>query len=335
MGAASVASAACRAGEAAPRGLNRWDQAEELFLRFVGVFWSTCSFGKCRPAGPLTPREREPTAFESDDTIAHSWVFRAFSAWLCTYADVVHGFEVKGLEQLPKGEPVLFILPHSTHNVDIFVCLFKMQRLCGRFPRGLFHRGVMLIWGWLIRCFGGVSGKRDIALQLAKAGLDTACVPGGVEDVLHHLTGNGKSAYELCWESHNNPGVLRTGFGAVASELGAGFKIVPLFVENGEEMKCNVLFELWTMLRLDVVYGAAMRCMPGPLHWLLWQVSPSPSLYLALYLALALALSRSLALSLSLSRARAHAVRARALSCVCIYTLLLRSVSQSCSFEYI
>jgi 1-acyl-sn-glycerol-3-phosphate acyltransferase len=146
-----------------------------------------------------------------DEKIAHGWVFRVFSAWLCTYADIVHGFEVSGLEKIADNEPVLFILPHSTHNVDIFVCLFKMQQLCGRFPRGLFHRGVMLCWGWLLRFFGGVPGKRDIAHELAKAGIHTACVPGGVEDVLHHLTGNGRTAYELCWESHNKPGELRTG----------------------------------------------------------------------------------------------------------------------------
>ena len=165
----------------------------------------------------------------------------------------MHAFDVKGLENVPLDEPVLFITPHSTHSVDIFVCLFKMQQKCGRFPRGLFHRGVMLCWGWLIRFFGGVPGKRDIAHELATAGLHTACIPGGVEDVLHHLTGNGRTAYELCWESHNHPGVLRSGFGAVASEIGEGFKIVPLFCENGEEMKFNPFFELWTFLQLDVV----------------------------------------------------------------------------------
>ena len=38
-------------------------------------------------------------------------------------------------------------------------------------------------------------------------------------------------------------------------------------------MKCNLLFELWTFLRLDVVYGEVMRRMPGPIHWLMWQVA--------------------------------------------------------------
>ena len=42
-------------------------------------------------------------------------------------------------------------------------------------------------------------------------------------------------------------------------------------------MKCNLLFELWTFLRLDVVYGEVMRRMPGPIHWLMWQVATEAS----------------------------------------------------------
>jgi 1-acyl-sn-glycerol-3-phosphate acyltransferase len=252
-----------------------WDRAEDRFAALLGaaVKWVTFGRAKLEPAPLRAPRLREPRAFHRDEEIAQGWVFRAFSAGLCTYADVVHAFSVQGLEKLPRDEPVLFVLPHSTHNMDIFVSLFKMQQLCGRFPRGLFHRGVMLCWGWLLRHFGGVPGKRDIAYELAMEGIHTACIPGGVEDVLHHLTASGRTAYELCWESHNNPGVLRTGFGSVAREIGSGFKIVPMYVENGEEMKCNVLFEIWTALKLDVLYGWTMRQMPGPVHWLMWQVA--------------------------------------------------------------
>ena len=257
------------------KGGTMWDKAEERAAAALGTVVRLLSFGMCNfePTPLRSPRQREPRAFDSDETIARGWVFRAFSAGLCTYADVVHAFSVRGLEQLPRDEPVLFVLPHSTHNIDIFISLFKMQQLCGRFPRGLFHRGVMLCWGWLLRHFGGVPGKRDIAYELAMDGLHTACVPGGVEDVLHHLTGSGRTAYELCWESHNSPGVLRTGFGNVAREIGAGFRIVPMYVENGEEMRCNVVFEIWTALRLDALYGWTMRQMPKPLHWLMWQVA--------------------------------------------------------------
>lgn len=262
-------------GEAVTRAAqNRWDLAEEMATRTIETAVSWLSFGQCSyTARPQTPRQREPRAYQSDEEIARGWIFRAFSASICAYADVVHAFDVRGLDRLPKDEPVLFILPHSTHNVDIFVCLFKMQQMCGRFPRGLFHRGVMLCWGWLLRFFGGVPGKRDIAVDLAKAGFNIACVPGGVEDILHHLTGNGRKAYELCWESHNHPGVLRKGFGSVACEVGEGFRIVPLFVENGEEMKCNVLFEVVTGLGLDVAYGSIMRKMPSPIAWLMWQIA--------------------------------------------------------------
>jgi len=47
---------------------------------------------------------------------------------------------------------------------------------------------------------------------------------------------------------------------------------VPLFCENGEEIKLNVVFEIWTGLKLDVLYGFVMRRMPSPIHWFMWQV---------------------------------------------------------------
>jgi hypothetical protein len=37
-------------------------------------------------------------------------------------------------------------------------------------------------------------------------------------------------------------------------------------------MECNLLFEVWTLLRLDVLYGSLMRIMPPPIHWFMWQV---------------------------------------------------------------
>ena len=54
-------------------------------------------------------------------------------------------------------------------------------------------------------------------------------------------------------------------------------------------MRWNPLFDAWSALRLDSLYGAAVRRMPAPLAWLLWNVRtalslciPSPSCIRAL-----------------------------------------------------
>ena len=54
---------------------------------------------------------------------------------------------------------------HTTHNVDIFMSLFFLQRLRGRVCLALGHHAILLINPW-IRMFGFVPGKRELAITL-------------------------------------------------------------------------------------------------------------------------------------------------------------------------
>ena len=61
-----------------------------------------------------------------------------------------------------------------------------------------------------------------------------------------------------------------------ASDIHLG-QVHPFFCENGEEMKWNPVFELWTWLGLDLLYGALLRMLPRSLEWIFWQVIPASS----------------------------------------------------------
>ena len=111
----------------------------------------------------------------------------------------------------------------------------------------------------------------------------------------------GAEAHTLLWRS--NAGRDRTGFAAVAVAAGPGCRVYPCFVENCEvhvhrsamvpctpntntqsrvrarvfaraeqEMRWNPVFDLWTLLRLDLAYGRLMRALPWPLGWIMWEV---------------------------------------------------------------
>ena len=54
---------------------------------------------------------------------------------------------------------------HTTHNVDIFMCLFCLQQMTGRVCIALGHRAILLINPWL-RFLGFVPGNRDLAIAL-------------------------------------------------------------------------------------------------------------------------------------------------------------------------
>ncbi|EKX45613.1 hypothetical protein GUITHDRAFT_138833 [Guillardia theta CCMP2712] len=122
-----------------------------------------------------------------------------------------------------------------------------------------------------LRYFGAVPGYRDTAYELLKSGNWVAVVPGGAEEIMAHSTCNGRSAYVVSWVSKS--GKKRAGFARVALKMGKGFQIFPCFCENGEEMKFNLFFELWTFLRLDILVGIIIRLTPDPMRWLLMQLA--------------------------------------------------------------
>lgn len=102
-------------------------------------------------------------------------------------------------------------------------------------------------WAPLLRFLGSVPGYRGTASALLKAGHWVAVIPGGLEEA---LAGH-ESSYALNWPAK------RRGFVEVARE--ARVPIVPVMVQNSEEMKFNVLFWLWNVLRLHRPGWAATR----------------------------------------------------------------------------
>jgi len=168
------------------------------------------------------------------------------------------------------------------HSTDVFVGAMMGQRVGGKVIRGLVHRVVLACAPWL-RLLGLFPGRRDTAIAMLKENNWCACIPGGIEEIMEHTTGNGERAYEIWWRSHNQDGRNRKGFAEVALQMGPGFKVFPFFFENGEEMKWNPIFELWCYFRLDRLYGAVMRSLPAPLEWLAWHAAIQVTFHLSLW----------------------------------------------------
>merc|ERR1712203_768579 len=142
-------------------------------------------------------------------------------------------FDVKGVENLPPpGKGALLISMHSTHNADIPMGLNGLHDQTSRVPRGLLHRVVFMVNPWC-KYLGLIPGQRHTAKHLLQQGFLTCVLPGGGEEA---MAGH-ENAYELHprWKD-------RRGFATVAKEAGAD--IIPVFLQNVEEMRFNPFFFL-------------------------------------------------------------------------------------------
>lgn len=177
-------------------------------------------------------RMRESVAFLSDDEMSGSIVYRATKLFMYHFWGWFHDFELRGLENLPAGKGALIISMHTTHNMDIFMGVTGIHELTGRAPRGLLHR-VLFEFFPSVRYVGMVPGSRGTAVQLLKEGFLCCVLPGGAEEA---MCGH-ENAYRLHprWDD-------RRGYVHVAKE--AGVDVVPVFLQNAEEMRFNVFFFL-------------------------------------------------------------------------------------------
>jgi hypothetical protein len=106
------------------------------------------------------------------------------------YSRIMHDFSVEGWQKLPMDGPALLVSTHTTHSTDILICCLTAHKLSGRVVRGLLHRILITCMPWL-RYFGLVPGYRDSAVQLLRQGNWVGVVPGGAEEISHHIGNHG------------------------------------------------------------------------------------------------------------------------------------------------
>eukprot|EP00300_Choanocystis_sp_HF-7_P034408 c47132_g1_i1.p1 GENE.c47132_g1_i1~~c47132_g1_i1.p1 ORF type:complete len:353 (+),score=55.15 c47132_g1_i1:1-1059(+) len=203
----------------------------------------------------------EPMAYLSDSVLSSSLFFKFWKAVTLPFARWFWALRVQGVENAPRDSGALFVALHTTHSHDIFTGIFAVEELTGKVTRSLVHR-MVCDWLPLIRYLGTVPGYKNTAATLLKSGYWVAVIPGGVEEALQGFEG----AYQVNWPEN------RVGFAHVIKE--AKVPIVPVFIENGEEMKFNVVLWLWNLLRLHRIGWAATRLpVLGPVFFKIGIVS--------------------------------------------------------------
>eukprot|EP00930_Biecheleria_cincta_P097888 TRINITY_DN89574_c0_g1_i1.p1 TRINITY_DN89574_c0_g1~~TRINITY_DN89574_c0_g1_i1.p1 ORF type:complete len:369 (+),score=48.38 TRINITY_DN89574_c0_g1_i1:858-1964(+) len=206
--------------------------------------------------------KEQPGAFLSDEAVGGTILYRITKFLNYRLACWFHGFEVKGVENLPlAGKGALLISMHSTHNADILVaCTGLHEASGGRAPRGLLHRIVFMLHPYT-RYMGMVPGQRYTAKHLIQRGYLTCVLPGGAEEA---MTGH-DNAYNLHprWKD-------RRGFAHVAQDADAD--IIPVFIKNAEEMRFSPIFYVCNRMGLTRIYTSLVDKRIPVFSWILKQM---------------------------------------------------------------
>lgn len=163
-----------------------------------------------------------------------------------------HGYELIGVEKLPKNGPALLIYYHGALPLDMYYILARLYLLTKRRLRNvaatfLFHFPGLLL---LLDVLGAVEGRtREQCVAILNNGEWLAISPGGVREALFS-----DENYKMIWNG-------RKGFAKVAIE--AKVPIYPVFTQNVREAMRAVktgrsflrrLYE-WSKLPLVPLYG--------------------------------------------------------------------------------
>uniref|UniRef100_A0A182JYD3 PCI domain-containing protein n=1 Tax=Anopheles christyi TaxID=43041 RepID=A0A182JYD3_9DIPT len=148
------------------------------------------------------------------------------------------GYEVIGLEHLPKTGGALLIYYHGALPIDMYYLTAETMLKCNRLIHTVGDRFLDHIPGWRLvsRVMKVTSGSVQSCVATLRAGELLSIAPGGVYEAQF-----GDNVYEVLWKN-------RTGFARVALE--AKVPIIPMFTVNIRECFRTVSFAKWIFLRL-------------------------------------------------------------------------------------
>lgn len=154
-------------------------------------------------------------------------IFSIAAVW-DAHARVYHGYEIKGLENLPKEGSGLIIYYHGAIPIDMYYFVASIYLKMDRLIYTVGDRFLFKLPGWNIiaQALKVSAGTVMSCTETLKNGHLLAISPGGVYEAQF-----GNNYYELLWQQ-------RLGFCKVALESKA--PIIPMFTENIREGFRNI-----------------------------------------------------------------------------------------------
>ncbi|VDO32692.1 unnamed protein product [Onchocerca flexuosa] len=135
---------------------------------------------------------------------------------------VWHGYEIKGLENVPSEGPALFVYYHGTLPIDVYYVIAKCMLHKKRTLHCVGDKFIFKMpgWGMICKVFYITPGTVDDCMERLKDGHLLCIAPGGVREALF----SDPTRYNIMW-------ARRLGFAKVI--IGCpGTPVIPMFTEN-------------------------------------------------------------------------------------------------------
>ncbi|VDK44201.1 unnamed protein product [Anisakis simplex] len=134
---------------------------------------------------------------------------------------VWHGYEIRGLENVPDSGPALFLYYHGTLPLDVYYVIAKCMLHKKRTLHCVGDKFIFKIPGWGLICkvFCITPGTVEDCIARLKDGHLLCISPGGVREALF----SDPSRYNIMWGK-------RLGFARVV--IGSQTPVIPMFTEN-------------------------------------------------------------------------------------------------------
>lgn len=155
---------------------------------------------------------------------------KIMAAFWDAHARLYHGYEVRGLENLPLEGPALIVCYHGALPVDMYYLVARVMVERDRLIYTVADRFLFKIPGWAIisESCNVSPGTTQSCTAILREGNLLCISPGGVYEAQF-----GDHYYELLWKN-------RIGFAKVALESKA--PVIPMFTENLREAFRSVGF---------------------------------------------------------------------------------------------
>ncbi|CAO1425489.1 unnamed protein product [Diamesa hyperborea] len=188
----------------------------------------------------------------ADDVNFWKVAIKFISAVWDSHATLYHGYEICGLEHMPKeGEAAIIVYYHGSIPIDMYYFVARIYLTYNRLIYTIGDRFLFKLpgWGIISQAMKVSPGTVKSCVEILKNGNILAISPGGVFEAQF-----GNSYYELMWQG-------RLGFAKVAIESKA--PIIPMFTENLREgfrsigIARNLFIKMYNFVRFPVrpIYG--------------------------------------------------------------------------------
>ncbi|UYV65127.1 TMEM68, partial [Cordylochernes scorpioides] len=139
------------------------------------------------------------------------------------FGRLYYGYEVYGLENIPKDKGALIVFYHGALPMDWYLLAARYYLHKGRMMGCVVDKLLFKVPGWteIMQVFNIQTGTVDSCSQFVGRGELLAVAPGGLREAQY-----GDDSYPIIWGT-------RCGFAKVA--LKAGVPIIPVFTRNIRE----------------------------------------------------------------------------------------------------